>query len=111
MRPCTACNTTTTWGWDVYANDVGPQGLDNIKAFILNYDAERRISSRRKVLAAGFSDIEFLSTLSYHVSQEQNTAAETCMFLPHVLDYRNTLTRALQEEEHEWVAIKVYYQA
>jgi hypothetical protein len=72
VRPCTACNTTTTWGWDVYANDVGPEGLDNIKAFILNYDAERRISSRRMVLAAGFSDIEFLSTLSY---QEQDLGA------------------------------------
>ena len=51
---------------------MGPEGLDNIKSFILNYDAERRISSRRMVLAAGFSDIEFLSTLSY---QEQDLQA------------------------------------
>jgi hypothetical protein len=106
-------------GWDAHANDAGPKDLDNVKAFILNHDAERRISSHRMVRAAGFDDIEFPSTLAYQEQDLEALAASGDIapnfmahqtrvlrqkYAAHVLDYRNTVTRAL-EETHEWVAI------
>jgi hypothetical protein len=108
-------------GWDAHANDAGPKDLDNVKAFILNHDAERRISSHRMVRAAGFDDIEIPSTLSYREQDLEALAASGDIapnfmahtnktrvlrqkYAAHVLDYRNTVTRAL-EDTHEWVAI------
>ncbi len=106
-------------GWDAHENDAGPKDLDNVKAFILNHDAERRISSQRMVRAAGFDDIEFPSTLSYQDQDLEALAASGDLapnfmahkarvlrqkYAAHVLDYRSTVTRAL-EDAHEWVAI------
>jgi hypothetical protein len=99
-------------GWDAHANDAGPKDLDNVKAFILNHDAERRISSQRMVRAAGFDDIEFPSTLAYQEQDLEALAASGDIapnfmahtnktrvlrqkYAAHVLDYRNTVTRAL----------------
>jgi GR25 family glycosyltransferase involved in LPS biosynthesis len=71
------------------------------------------------VRAAGFDDIEFPSTLAYQEQDLEALAASGDIapnfmahqtrvlrqkYAAHVLDYRNTVTRAL-EETHEWVAI------
>jgi hypothetical protein len=73
------------------------------------------------VRAAGFDDIEFPSTLSYQdqdlealatsgdiapdfIAHMNKTRVLRQKYAAHVLDYRNTVTRAL-EEGHEWVAI------
>ena len=109
------------FGVHVYASDAGPEDLDNIKSFIISHEVQQRISSNGMVLAAGFNDIEFPSTLPY---QEQDLEALAVSgdidpnFMPHMnktneqrqkyavhaLDYRNTVTRAL-EEGHEWVTM------
>jgi hypothetical protein len=109
------------FGWDAHSNDAGPNDLQNVKAFILNHDAERRIWSYQMVRAAGFDDIEFPTTLPYQdqdlealatsgdiapdfIAHMNKTRVLRQKYAAHVLDYRNTVTRAL-EEGHEWVAI------
>jgi hypothetical protein len=73
------------------------------------------------VCAAGFNDIEFPSTLPYQeqdlealavsgdiapnfMAHTNKTHEQRQKYAAHALDYRNTVTRALQEG-HEWVAI------
>lgn len=106
------------YGWDAFAYDQGADNLD-IKALIFSHVNERRYSAHRMAAAAGFTDIEFVSTLPYEAVDLEDlkargvvgpdfmqtyTPVQQQKFAAHALDFRDAVMRAA-EQGHDWIAL------